>query len=295
MTTIGIIGGTGLYALEGLTHLRELKLDTPFGPPSDVLVTGELDGQSLVFVPRHGRGHRLLPSEVPYQANVFALKSLGVEWLISVSAVGSLREEIHPGEIVIPDQYVDRTRGLRPSTFFGQGIVAHVAMADPVCPRLSAFLAGVVGDAGLRCHTHGTYVCMEGPAFSTRAESHTYRGWSMDVIGMTAIPECKLAREAEMHYATLALVTDYDCWHQSEKSVTVDAVLAQLEENTANVRRILAAAVPGIAALAKRPAAERDCGCAAALANAVVTDRAAMPAERVTLLGPIVGRFLRAT
>ncbi|MFC1609365.1 S-methyl-5'-thioadenosine phosphorylase [Myxococcota bacterium] len=291
MTTVGIIGGTGLYNLEGMTSVREIKVDTPFGEPSDVLVTGELQGVRLVFVPRHGRGHRLLPSEVPYRPNVFALKSLGVEWLLSVSAVGSMQEDIHPGQIVIPAQYIDRTRG-RPSTFFGDGIVAHVGLADPVCPTLAAYLTATVTGCGLSCHSGGTYVCMEGPAFSTRAESLTYRQWGVDVIGMTAIPECKLAREAELHYATLALVTDFDCWHQAEEDVSVDAVLETLRQNTSNVRKILERALPGMDEMARKRQGEPECTCHDALANAIVTNPDVIPAERLEALQPIVGKYL---
>jgi len=292
MTTVGIIGGTGLYNLEGLSSVREIKVDTPFGEPSDVLVTGELDTVRLVFIPRHGRGHRLLPSEVPYAANVFALKSLGAEWLISVSAVGSMQEDIHPGSIAIPTQYLDRTRGTRRSTFFGDGVVAHVSLADPVCPTLGTYLASVVTACELPCHSGGTYVCMEGPAFSTRAESNAYRAWGVDIIGMTAIPEAKLAREAELHYATVALVTDYDCWREGEENVSADAVMHTLAKNTANVRRILEKAIPGMNALADQHAARAECGCHQALAHAVLTAREHMPPDRLEALQPIIGKYV---
>lgn len=292
MTTVGIIGGTGLYNLEGLSSVREIKVDTPFGEPSDVLLTGELGDVRLVFVPRHGRGHRLLPSEVPYAANIFALKSLGVEWLISVSAVGSMREEIHPGTIVLPTQYLDRTRGTRRSTFFGDGVVAHVSIADPVCPTLGTYLANVVTGCDLICHSGGTYVCIEGPAFSTRAESETYRSWQVDVIGMTALPEAKLAREAELHYATVALTTDYDCWHEGEENVSADAVMQTLAKNTTNVRRVLERAIPGMDALAKQHQAAAECTCHQALAHAVMTERERMPPDRLEALQPIIGKYV---
>ncbi len=286
MTTVGVIGGTGLYALENLVQRREVVLETPFGAPSDALLTGRLGDVDLVFVPRHGRGHRLLPSEVPYRANVFALKSLGAEILVSVSAVGSLREELRPGEIVIPDQYLDRTRGLRASTFFGDGIVAHVSFADPTCTPLAERLAEAAAACGVPCHRGGTYVCMEGPAFSTRAESLLYRSFGGAVIGMTALPEAKLAREAELHFVTLALVTDYDCWRASEEAVTVERVVETLQRNTANVRAVLARALPALATLGG------TCGCASALANALITDPAQLPAARVALLAPLLGRYL---
>ena len=284
MTTIGIIGGTGLYALDGLTQVREIKVDTPFGPPSDVLVTGKLGGTQLVFLPRHGRGHRLSPSEVPYRANVFAMKSLGAEWLVSVSSVGSMREDLHPGDMVIVDQYLDRTR-LRAESFFGDGIVAHVSMAHPVCPRLAKHLAASGRAAGAAVHDGGTLVCIEGPAFSTLAESRAYRAQGVDVIGMTAMPEAKLAREAELHYATVAMVTDYDCWHESEGHVTVDAVLAMLKKNGATAKKMLEHALGTVAAI------DGTCGCTAALASALQTDKAAVPQERIDDLLPIVGKY----
>jgi 5'-methylthioadenosine phosphorylase len=292
MTTVGIIGGTGLYHLDGLTSVREIKVDTPFGEPSDVLVTGELNGVRLVFVPRHGRGHHLLPTEVPYAANVFALKSLGAEWLISVSAVGSMQEHIRPGAIVLPAQYIDRTRGPRRHTFFGDGVVAHVALADPVCPTLGTHLESVVTSCDLPCHSGGTYVCIEGPAFSTRAESETYRSWGVDVIGMTAVPEVKLAREAELHYATMALVTDYDCWHDEEDDVSAGAVMETLARNTANVRSILERALPGMNDVAHKHARSPGCGCHTALAQALFTARDRIPEERLEALQPILGKYV---
>jgi 5'-methylthioadenosine phosphorylase len=287
---IGIIGGTGLYALEGLSNVREVKVSTPFGEPSDVLTTGELDQVRLVFVPRHGRGHRLLPSEVPYRANVFALKSLGVEWLISVSAVGSMKEQIHPGEMVLPAQYIDRTYS-RAGTFFGEGLAAHVSLASPVCPTLASHLADSIRACGLKVHEGGTYLCIDGPAFSTRAESALYRSWGVDVIGMTAMPEARLAREAELHYATFALVTDYDCWRATEDAVSVTSVVEILHQNTANVRKVLAHAIPAMKSLSggRAPA----CDCERALASAVITDKDRIPEDRKAELAPIVGKYLR--
>lgn len=284
MTTIGIIGGTGLYALDGLTQIREIKVDTPFGAPSDVLVTGKLGGTQLVFLPRHGRGHRLSPSEIPYRANVFAMKSLGAEWLVSVSSVGSMRENMHPGDVVIVDQYLDRTR-LRTETFFGEGIVAHVSMAHPVCSRLSSHLASAARAVGATVHDSGTLVCIEGPAFSTLAESRAYRATGVDVIGMTAMPEAKLAREAELHYATVAMVTDYDCWHESESHVSVDVVLAMLKQNGEMAKKALAHALSTIDAISG------TCSCGTALATALQTDRSVVPQERIDDLRPLIGKY----
>jgi 5'-methylthioadenosine phosphorylase len=291
MMRVGIIGGSGLYGMEGLQILRELNLETPFGSPSDTLSVGELDGAQLVFLPRHGRGHVLAPNEVPYRANVFALKSLGVEWLISVSAVGSLSERLHPGAVVLPDQYIDRTAD-RPRTFFGQGIVAHVSLADPTCPRLRSALTQATAAAGLTAQNGGTYVCIEGPAFSTRAESNLFRSWGAEVIGMTSMPEARLAREAEMHYATMALVTDYDCWKVDEAAVSVEAVVATLKQNVANVRRILAALVP---ALDQTCRAGSTCHCSTALAASLITDRSRITPERQEMLAPLLGKYLPAT
>ena len=290
MTRIGIIGGTGLYELPGLSRIREIKVDTPFGEPSDSLVTGELSGAELVFVPRHGRGHRLLPNEVPYRANIYALKSLGVEWVLSVSAVGSLREEIHPGELVIPAQYVDQTRR-RVGTFFGNGLVAHVSLAVPVCPVLSEHLAAVVAKAAGRVHREVTYVCIEGPAFSTRAESELFRAAKMDVIGMTAMPEVRLAREAELHYATLGLVTDYDCWHESEAAVSADAVVEILKKGTEVIRSIIVTALPGLVSLTRDR--KRSCACDRALATALLTQPADAPAKVREALLPIIGKYVK--
>lgn len=286
MTTIGIIGGSGVYSLEGLSSVEELRVTTPFGPPSDTLIKGELGGVQLYFVPRHGKGHLLLPSEVPYRANVFALKQLGVQWLISVSAVGSMKEEIVPGHFVIPDQFIDRTQG-RAQTFFGEGVAAHVSMAEPTCPTLRQLLAGAVEAAGVHCHTRGTYICMEGPAFSSRAESFSYRALDVSVIGMTAMPEAKLAREAELHYATIALATDYDCWHQEEEAVSASAVVEILRQNTANVKEVLAGVVPAVA-----QAAGSECGCTKALAGGIMTPPELIPVERKKALAPLLEKYL---
>jgi len=288
MTRIGIIGGSGLYALDGLTNVREIKLETPFGEPSDALVAGELGGAQVVFLPRHGRGHRLSPTEVPYRANVFALKSLGVEWLLSVSAVGSLAGDLHPGTIVIPDQFIDRTVRRSP-TFFGNGLVAHVSLADPTCPALHRIVVAAAGEAGVPVVDGGTYVCIEGPAFSTRAESNLYRSWNAQVIGMTAIPEVRLAREAELHYATLALVTDYDCWKTDEEAVSADGVVAILNRNVANVRRILSHLVP---LLESQTSELPRCGCADALRSAILSDKTRVPETVREALGPLVGKYL---
>lgn len=286
-TRIGIIGGSGLYDLDGLTNVRDVALSTPFGEPSDPLRTGTWGDLDLVFVSRHGRGHRLMPSEIPYRANIFALKSLGVDTVISVSAVGSMREDLHPGDVVLPTQYVDRTRA-RPGTFFGDGLVAHISLADPVCPWLVETLAAATAACGLRRQVGGTYVCIEGPAFSTRAESNIFRSWGVDVIGMTALPEARLAREAELHYATLALVTDYDCWHATEEAVNVDNVVAVLKQNAANVQRILLRALPQLRALD----APKSCACPNALASAIITARDAIAEARREELAPIVGKYL---
>ena len=282
--TVGIIGGSGLYAMEGLTDVREHEVATPFGPPSDVVVVGRLGDARLLFLPRHGRGHRLLPSELPFRANIWALKSLGAERVIAVSAVGSLRDEIAPGHLVVPDQFLDRTRG-RIGTFFGNGIVAHVGFGDPVCPVLSAALVAGARRIGVTVHARGTYVCMEGPQFSTRAESELYRSWGADIIGMTNLQEAKLAREAELCFATLALATDYDCWKQDAQEVAIADVLAVLQANVATAKHIIHDVVP---ALEARPA----CGCGRALEHAIITDRAAIPARVRRDLAPIIGRYV---
>jgi 5'-methylthioadenosine phosphorylase len=286
--TIGIVGGSGLYDLEGLTDVREVRVETPYGAPSDVLVRGRLGEADLVFLPRHGRGHRLLPSEVPYRANVWALKSLGCDWLVSVSAVGSLAEEIAPGDVVLVDQYIDRTWG-RPSTFFGDGVVAHAGFGEPTCGTLRRLLHEASEVAGVRVHVGGTYVCMEGPAFSTKAESELHRSWEASVIGMTAMPEAKLAREASMSYATLAFATDYDCWHPAHDHVTVEQVMAVLTANVARARRILGAVAPLIARF-PGPAPQAD-----AMKAAILTPLDAIGPAARERLAPILAPYLRPT
>jgi 5'-methylthioadenosine phosphorylase len=284
--TIGIIGGSGLYQMEGLTGVDEVHVETPYGKPSDTILVGTLGDARLAFLPRHGRGHRLLPTEIPFRANLYALKKLGCEWVISVSAVGSMKEHIHPGDVVIVDQFIDRTQH-RPSTFFGDGCVAHVSFGDPICGHL----ARAVGDAAeslgkVKVHRGGTYVCMEGPQFSTRAESNLYRSWGVEVIGMTNVPEAKLAREAELCYATIALATDYDCWHQDEAPVSVDAVMAIVAKNVENAKEILREAVTRIPA-------ERACVCKDALRYAVMTDPTKIPAETKARLGLFLDKYNR--
>jgi 5'-methylthioadenosine phosphorylase len=285
MITIGVIGGSGLYEMEGLTDLQDVVLDTPFGAPSDSFVTGMLGDIKLVFLPRHGRGHRLLPSEVPYRANIYGMKMLGVQRIISISAVGSMKEEIVPGHIVIPDQFFDRTQGKRASTFFGNGVVAHVQFADPVCRDLSAVLAGAAREVGATVHEGGTYICIEGPNFSTRAESNIYRSWGVDVIGMTNIPEARLAREAEICYATVALATDYDCWHAAHDDVSIEAILAIIRQNVVTARGIIKAAVGQL----RQPP---DCACGKALEYAVITDPVRIPPRTLQELDLLLGRHL---
>src|SRR3982751_4333139 len=280
---IGIIGGSGLYAMPGLTDTHEQTLHTPFGKPSDAYVLGNLEGRKVAFLARHGRGHRILPSELNFRANIHGFKQLGVERIVSVSAVGSLKEEHKPLEFVIPDQFVDRTRH-RVDTFFGDGVVAHIAFADPVCPQLSEAVAAACKKAKVVGKRGGTYICMEGPQFSTKAESNLYRSWGMDVVGMTNLQEAKLAREAEICYATLAMVTDYDCWHPEHDSVTVDQIVAVLHknaENACNVVRHVVAAMPQ----------EHSCKCNQALAMAIMTDRSRIPAETLQRLQPIIGKY----
>lgn len=283
--TIGVIGGSGLYEIEGLTDIEEIRLETPFGAPSDVYITGMLQGVKMAFLPRHGRGHRLLPSEVPYRANIYGMKLLGVQRIISVSAVGSMKEEIVPGHIVIPDQFFDRTQGRRASTFFGQGVVGHVQFADPVCAELSSALVDAGRRSGATVHQGGTYLCIEGPNFSTRAESTIYRSWGVDVIGMTNIPEARLAREAEICYATVALATDYDCWHDSHEDVTVEAVLTIIKQNVAMARDIIKRAVQGLAAVP-------GCACGESLKFALMTDQSLIPEQTRMDLEPIIGKYL---
>ena len=278
---IGVIGGSGLYALTGYTERERLRLDTPFGPPSDELVVLEGDAAEIVFLPRHGRGHRIAPHAINYRANIFAMKLARVDWLVSVSAVGSLREEIAPGDFVIVDQFLDFTRG-RPSSFFGEGIVAHVSMAEPTCPRLRAALLAAARASGAHAHACGTYLCIQGPQFSTRAESHLFRQWGADVIGMTNMPEAKLAREAQLCYATLAMATDYDCWRESEEAVSVEAVVEVM-------RRNIARAMDTLAHLPAHLPPTCDAGCRHALADAVITAEDAMDANAQRLLAVLRG------
>jgi 5'-methylthioadenosine phosphorylase len=283
-TTIAVIGGSGLYELDGLQNVEEHKLETPFGAPSDAIIEGHIGETRLLFLARHGRGHRLSPSEVNYRANIFALKSLGATDVISVSAVGSMREDIRPGEMIVVDQFIDRTKG-RPSTFFGNGIVGHVTFADPVCPRLSTVVFDAACSTDVKIHRGGTLMVMEGPAFSTRAESLMHRQLGVDLIGMTAMPEAKLAREAELCYTTLALATDYDCWHEEEEDVSVDAVIAVLKQNSENARAV-------IREVACRTVYERDCACQSALEYAIITDRSRIPEEAKQRMKPVFGRVL---
>ncbi len=283
-TVVGVIGGSGLYEIEGLTDVSEVKVDTPFGPPSDLYITGKLGDVDMVFLPRHGRGHRLMPSELNYRANIYGMKKLGVERIISVSAVGSMREEIEPGHIVVVDQFIDRTRA-RESTFFGSGIVGHVEFADPVCADLSGALFDAGKSVGATIHKGGTYVCIEGPQFSTRAESNLYRSWGVSVIGMTNIPEAKLAREAEICYATLALSTDYDCWHETEESVTVEMILETIKKNVTVSKDIIKGAVGKLEA-------PRACSCSEAMKYAVVTDPSTIGKETREKVDLIFGKYL---
>ncbi len=285
---VGVIGGSGLYAMEGLTEIEERRMTTPFGEPSDAIMLGRLGDVPMAFLPRHGRGHRLSPGEVPSRANIYALKSLGVEWVISISAVGSLREDYAPLDLVIPDQLFDRTKS-RANSFFEGGIVAHVSFAEPFCPHLSGLLWKTMSELGdVRGHEGGTYVCIEGPQFSTKAESRIYRQLGCDIIGMTALPEAKLAREAELHYATIACVTDYDVWHESGETVTVEMVVANLMRNIENAKRILRGVV------SRLPAAgvPLSCGCENALKDAIMTDRAAIPAPLRERYGLLAGKYL---
>lgn len=282
---LGIIGGSGLYEMAGLSDVGKVDITTPFGKPSDLIVTGTLQGRRVAFLPRHGRGHRLSPTEVPYRANIFALKLLGVERILSVSAVGSLKEEIRPLDMVIPDQLIDRT-GSRVNTFFGNGAVVHVGFADPFCPHLSGLLLAAAQKEGVPTHRGGTYIAMEGPQFSTRAESNLYRSWGASVIGMTALPEAKLAREAEVCYAILACSTDYDCWHPEHDSVTVEMVIANLTNNTAHAKSIVTNVVSNLPQ-------ERRCGCGSALSTAIITARDHIPAKLKAELAPLWGKYVK--
>lgn len=282
---IGVIGGSGLYEMEGLTDIQSVTVETPFGAPSDNYITGILHGVRMVFLPRHGRGHRILPSEINYRANIWGMKKIGVERIISVSAVGSLKEEIIPGHIVIPDQFIDRTKGVRRDTFFGDGVVGHVQFADPVCPDLSGWLYDAALEAGAVVHKGGGYVCMEGPAFSTRAESFLYRSFGASVIGMTNLTEAKLAREAEICYGTIALSTDYDCWHETHDDVSIDAILTIIRNNVATAKNIIRHAI-------NRISDARSCPCASSLEYAIITDRAVIPVAARERLEVIAGKYL---
>jgi len=280
---IGIIGGSGLYSMPGFEAQEEASIETPFGWPSDNYVLGTLEGKPVAFLARHGRGHRLLPSELNFRANIYGMKWLGVERIISLSAVGSLKEEHRPLDFVIPDQFFDRTRG-RISTFFGEGLVAHISFADPICPELAEVVSGACHSAGVTVKNGGTYLCMEGPAFSTKAESNVYRSWGMDVIGMTNLQEAKLAREAEICYVTVAMVTDYDCWHADHDAVTVSDIIGNLTKNAENACKVVAAAV------ARMPTG-RACKCGSALAHALFTDRALVPEATRKKLGILIDKY----
>ncbi|HEX6212500.1 MAG TPA: S-methyl-5'-thioadenosine phosphorylase [Methylomirabilota bacterium] len=280
---IGVIGGSGLYELEGLTDVRWRRVRTPFGDPSDEYCTGIFEGRPVIFLPRHGRGHRLTPSELNFRANIWGLKSLGAEWVLSISAVGSMQETIHPLDLVIPSQFYDATRR-RASTFFGDGIVAHVGMADPVCPTLADALEKASRGSGATVHRGGTYICIEGPQFSTKAESRIYRGWGVDVIGMTNMPEAKLAREAELCYATLALVTDYDVWHEDQETVSVESVIQNLLRNVATAKDVLRRVIPAVGG-------PRTCPCPDLLRNAVITSPAAFPIAARRRLELLIGKY----
>jgi 5'-methylthioadenosine phosphorylase len=282
---IGVIGGSGVYEMEGLTGVEEVRVKTPFGDPSDAIVVGTLEGVRVAFLPRHGRGHYISPSELPARANIYALKSLGVQRIIAISACGSMKEEIAPLHIVIPDQIFDRTKG-RPSTFFGEGIVAHIGFAEPFCADMRAKLLTAAAEAGATVHDGGTMVVMEGPQFSTKAESRIYRSWGVDVIGMTALPEAKLAREAEICYGTLALVTDYDVWHESEETVTVEMVIQNLLKNAEMAKKIIRMAVPTLGA-------PETCPCPHALDTAIITNPARIPAGTRKKLSLLLDKYLK--
>lgn len=285
---IGVIGGSGLYQMEGMTDVEEAQLTTPFGPPSDAITVGRVEGVSIAFLPRHGRGHRLNPTEVPSRANIYALKSLGVEWVISVSAVGSMRENVAPLDLLIPDQLFDRTKS-RVNSFFEGGLVVHCSFAEPFCPTLAGILWEAAQELGdVKVHRGGTYICIEGPLFSTKAESRIYRQWGVDVIGMTALPEAKLAREAELCYATIACATDYDVWHETAGAVTVEMVIGNLMKNVVNAQRMIRAVARRIPA----DRAQNTCECPSALASAMITDRRRIPAEALEKYQLLVGKYL---
>ncbi|HHT9154313.1 MAG TPA: S-methyl-5'-thioadenosine phosphorylase [Candidatus Tripitaka sp. YC43] len=284
MHRIGIIGGSGLYDIEGIKDIEKVEVDTPFGKPSDAFTIGKLAGREVVFLPRHGAGHTIIPTQLPFRANIYGMKKLGVEQIIAVSAVGSMKEEIRPLDIVIPDQFFDRTKA-RVDTFFGDGVVAHVGMADPVCAGVAEALHRAAKQVGVRVHKGGTYVCIEGPQFSTRAESLVYRQLGVSVIGMTNLQEAKLAREAEICYATLALSTDYDCWHVGEEAVTVEMIIANLKKNVESAKKIIKVTIPELPKV-------RNCPCSTALKNAIITRPEAIPQERRKELELIIGKYL---
>ncbi len=281
---VGVIGGSGLYEMEGLEEVQTISLNTPFGAPSDSFVVGRLEGVKIAFLPRHGKGHRISPSSLNFRANIYAMKLLGVQWIIGVSAVGSMKESIHPGDMVIPDQFIDRTTG-RSSTFFSNGIVGHIGFADPVCPVLSQILFQAGKEVGATVHKDGTYICIEGPQFSTRAESRLYRTWGVDVIGMTNLPEAKLAREAEICYATIAFATDYDCWHQEAGDVSIGEVLRILAQSTKIAKSAIRNAV-------KHLPEKRECICATALKYALITGKKHISEKTKKDLEPIIGKYL---
>jgi len=281
---IGVIGGTGLYDIEGLTALEEVNIDTPFGKPSDTIIVGKLGGVGIAFLPRHGKGHRISPTEIPARANIYALKWLGVERIIAVSSAGSFKQEIKPGDLVIPDQLIDRTRS-RANSFFGEGIVVHIPFAEPFCPVLSQILYQAAQEVGASARPRGTYVAMEGPAFSTRAESRLYRSWGADIIGMTALPEAKLAREAEICYAIIGCVTDYDSWQEGSQPITIDVVLGIQRRTVATAKKVIKLAI-------SRIPERRDCDCATALKTAIVTDPKLIPAEQKEKLNLLIAKYL---
>ena len=282
--SIGIIGGSGLYSMIGLTDTREIRVKTPFGDPSDVIVLGTLEGKRVAFLARHGRGHRILPSEINYRSNIYAMKLLGAERIISVSAVGSLKEDLRPGEFLVPDQFFDRTKN-RASTFFGDGLVAHVAFAHPTCGELSGVLVDACGHEAVKVHRRGTYICIEGPQFSTLAEAEVNRQLRFDVIGMTNLTEAKLAREAEICYATIAMITDYDCWHPDHESVTAAQIIATLNQNAENAQKVLRAAI-------REVPNERKCKCGTALKHSLVTDMKLVPSATKKRLAAIIGKYV---
>jgi 5'-methylthioadenosine phosphorylase len=282
---IGVIGGTGLYDIEGLKDIKEVRPETPFGKPSDAIIMGKLGGVGIAFLPRHGKGHRISPTEVPSRANIYALKGLGVKFIISSNSCGSFKEELKPGHLLVPDQIIDRTRG-RINTFFSEGIVAHIAFADPFCPVLSDIVYNAAKEAGAIVHKGGTFIAMEGPAFSTRAESRLYKSWGADVLGMTVLPEAKLAREAEICYASIACITDYDSWHETNEAVSVEAILTTMRNNIDLAKKTIHLA-------AGRMPEKRGCGCASALAGAIVTDAAVIPAGQKKKLELIIGKYIK--